>query len=134
MSKFSSRINKLIVTTHVFISYREQCLVRDYYKARLDEMIKPKDFDEKLKEFIKLAKTVSILKNKKDKEKATDILKLDRMYLYHFLYKQWLDNTESNTAGMWVPKSLSKQHRVMINDAKKYFKAKKLGELFIPTI
>jgi hypothetical protein len=134
MSKFSSRINKLIVTTHVFISYREQCLIRDYYKARLDELTKPEDFEEKLRKFHELMGNFEVSGNMENREKANEILKLDRTYLYHFLYKEWRDNTESNTGGMWVPKSSSNPQRVMINDAKKFFKAKKSGELFIPTL
>lgn len=123
MSKYASRIDKLITKTHQFVSHRNICLARDYYKALLDECEKSEDFEKEYDEFKKFAKKI---RNGSDEDKAKfrEILKTNQAILYRMLYEVELERCNEYPLGLWLEKPGSEHYLKLVSSAKRYFKEK----------
>ncbi len=120
MSKLSSRIDRLILKTHVFISPKNLLLIKDYRKAILEvSNANPEDFKEdykRIKEFL-IAKQYDKIREI-DEENPTLI---DACF-----YLEAVELCEENPNGYWAIKKKSRNHLPEeLQLAKEYFKYKK---------
>lgn len=124
MSKYTSRINRLIIKTHNYFSFADHCLVRDYFKAIFDESEKPADFDERYKEFLELEKEYKATKDEEIKAKFMEIMKDSYAIRYRYMYDNAIKICERFPNGDLQPKTFTDKYRKTISEARNYFKNK----------
>lgn len=124
MSKFSSRINKLITKTHNFISHNDHCAMRDYFKMQFDEVEKTEDFEEKFQQYLDLAKKYDETKSIEIQAQIEELMKSNNAILFYIIYKGSVEMCEEYPNGDWVPKYFTDQCMKTIKEAKRYLKAK----------
>jgi hypothetical protein len=127
MSKYTSRINKLVVKTHDFISHHDLCISRDYFKDRFDGCEKSEDFEREFKESEEFARK-AINGSYEHLAKFTEILKTNEAIRYRTLYKIAVEECDEFLRGIWMAKPTSEHYLKIIRDAKRYFKEKKSQE------
>jgi len=125
MNKFNRRINKLTVKTHGYISHYDYCLVRDYFKARFDEIDKPEDFDDQFREFSELNKQFDATNDAEIEAQLWEKMKTNSAILYKNMYQDAALMCEKYPNGIWQPKSFTDDFLKTINNARRYFKSKK---------
>jgi hypothetical protein len=108
----------LIAKTHDFISYHDQCLARDYFKACFDECEESEDFELEYKEFMEV----------KDSARLSEMLKTNQAILYKTLYEIAIERCNEHPKGTWMPKLLSENYLRLLSDVKRCLKEKKLQE------
>jgi len=125
MNKFNTRINKLFIKTHCFISYNNNCLLKDYFQAQFDEIDKPEDFEEEFNEFSELKKNCDPIKNPEIEAQLLDTLRNNPAILYKLLFQDATEINEKYPNGIWLPKSVAEPLLKTLNRARRDFKSRK---------
>ena len=125
MNKYNNRLNKLTAKTHDYFSYSEFVLIRDYWKARMDENnATVEKYEEACVRFGELIKASIISGNKKFRQEAQELYGSDEnirlVMKYQFASKKCADNL----TGGWISKSYSEGVAKSLTDAKKFFGSK----------
>lgn len=132
MRKFTGRMNRLFLKTHVFISHADHCVVRDYYKAMFEESEKPEDFDERYKKLVELKEKYVETSEEADWEKYDEFVNDNLPAWYKSQYLVSVTYCEDHPRGMLVNKKTGEQFMEMVSHARTYFKnlSKKNGDTF----
>lgn len=119
MGKYKSRIDRLRSKTQQFVSYRNLCILRDYFKAKYDEHEKTEDFERQYQEWLEIkfncADDLEKLKRKMEENPAI----IDR-----WLYERYAAMCKQYTKGVW----LAKRNIFYLDAAKRYFRERKSQE------
>lgn len=124
MSKFTGRMNRLFLKTHVFISHADHCVVRDYFKARLEESEKPEDFDERYKKFLELKDKYLETDKEEDWEKYDEFVNTNLPVWFKFRYLMSVEYCEKCPRGSLVQKKMGENFMKLVSDARRYFRMK----------
>ena len=126
MSRFKSRVNRLVVKTHHYTSSEELKIFRDFLKARLDEAnVKPEDLQEAADQLDKLYKEQAIQSSEETNEKIRELLEKTPLANTTLLYRFSVKEYQNHPNGIWNPKYLSGRYLDLISKAKNYFKSLK---------
>jgi hypothetical protein len=121
MTKFESRINRLIMKTHNFISNEDYCLLRDYFQSRFDEEEKPPDLDEKVKLVDELYDQYRQSKDPQIEAKMREIVESCIAIELQRVIPWTIENCSRYPRGIWLPKSYTNGVPKLVRDAKEYF-------------
>ncbi len=122
MSKLSKRVDKLFLKTHVFITKKDLLLIKDYYKALLDENnVKLEDFQKECNELWKLEEECSKDTSIDFDEKLQVITKDNHLIVWGFFLQYTLEACKIYPNGYWVSKKESIWVLLHIEAAKEYF-------------
>lgn len=124
MSKFTGRMNRLFLKTHIFISHGNHCLVRDYFKAKLEESEKPEDFEERYKKFLELKERYLETSKEEDWEKYDEFVKDNLPVWFNFRHLLSVEYCEKHPRGNLVKKEFGDNFMKFVSDARRYFKTK----------
>ncbi len=121
MSKFTGRINKLLLRTHVFISPADNSIVRDYYKARFDESEKPENFDERYKQLQKLEEEYIESGKEELWEEWKEFIDENPSVWFKFRYLSAVEVCKSFPRGVLLDKERGESFKRIISEARDYF-------------
>ncbi len=120
MSKLSSRIDRLFLKTHVFISPKNLLLIKDYRKAIFEAS------NAKLEDFKEDYKRIKEIANAKQYDKIKEINEENPTLIDACLYLEAIELCEKNPNGYWAIKRKSRNYLPrQLQLAKEYFKYKK---------
>ncbi len=126
MSRLSSRLDKLVLKTHEFFSAKDLSLIRDYFKAILDENnAKAEDFQREIDQINKVAEESRNDKSIDLRQKFEEIIKGNDVIIYAYLYQEAIKECRKYPKGVWVAKILAKSKLQNLPQAKEYFARKK---------
>ena len=125
MSKFNSRLNKLIIKTHDYFSRSDFELIRDYWKAQMDENSATLEKYEKICARIDgLIRSSLVSGNKELGQEAEELYRSDKNIRLVVMY-QLASKNAKNPQGVWIRKSYSNKVTKSLNNARKYFRDKR---------
>ncbi len=125
MSKLSKRVDKLFLKTHVFITKKDLLLIKDYYKALLDENnVKPEDFQKEYDELWRLEEECSKDTSIDFDEKQQVITKDNHLIIWGFFLQIAMKDYEMYPNGEWFLKKEVHSALIVIKEAKEYFSNK----------
>lgn len=125
MSKYKSRLNKLVIKTHTFVSHHNLRIIRDCFKANFNEFEKPEDFDTQYIEYKKLADKHLTSNDAITKTKMNEMSELTPALHYKYRYEVFSDLCKSDPFDKWLPTNSIGYYSELVKDAKRYFKEKK---------
>lgn len=129
MHKFDNRINSLIRRTHNFISHADNCLIKDYFHARLEKEEKPADFDAKVAEFRKLDDEYRHSKDPAIRERAREIMESSAALRWGCLIPSAEEHCRKYPLGVWGVKWYTDDIPTLVREAKTYLANRKQREL-----
>ncbi len=126
MSRLSSRLGKLLLKTYKFFPAKDLSLIRDYFKALLDENnAKAEDFQREIDQINKLEEEVRNDKSIDYRQKVKEIIKGNDVIPHAYLYQEAIKECKKYPKGVWVAKILAKKKLQSLQRAKEYFARKK---------
>jgi prenyltransferase beta subunit len=126
MNRYQSRVKRIIKETRVFISPANQLLVRDYFKALFDDSVKTENWEVQFQEFLRLKDIYTATNSLEVKSKMDAISENHPAVIYKFLYQSANYICEARPKGDWYLKIVSKYYQAKCEEAKSYFKERKI--------
>ncbi len=125
MSKLSKRVDKLFLKTHVFVTKKDNLLMRDYYKDLLDEAnVKPEDIEEDRKRLEEMMILNRKVKSVELKQKIREIVQENHAVFNALQYRLALEICNIFPNGDWFIKRQGQLWQETIQRAKQYFSKK----------
>ncbi len=112
--------------THVFVSAKDFSLLRDYFKALLNEAnAKPEDFQEECNQIVKLQEESTKDKSINFSQKFREIAKGNHLICEVLLYREAIIYGNKCPNGRWFSKKEAQHKQIHLQEAKEYFARKK---------
>ena len=126
MNKYNSRLNKLTAKTHDYFLLSDFELLRDYWKARMEETGATwEQYEEVCARIDELIKSSLFGQKNKSTQEAKELHESDANIHLVTMHRIAESHCAESPQGSWISKSYSKGVSKCLNDAKKYFKYKR---------
>lgn len=123
-----NRILRIGRRTHSFVSHAALCRVRDYFEARLEQVEKPPDLEEKFQELMGLLEAFSRTKDPTVRTRFQELCRSSEAIWLKMMIPEVRSAVDSSPMGVWLLKCLADMYIKNAADAKEYLAEKKRKE------